>query len=116
MRVTEWFEEYTQRNWYCIDPNEMELIEEIGGTKHLINLPPCAEGPTEFPPPETWFFNDEVHKLNHLLKWSGTSVYPLSSLGHWGSSGGRITPEQIGQYYRSTLPLLARAANVLEWY
>ena len=113
--ATEWFEEYTDRKWYCIDASNMRLIEETGGSKYLFNFAFGAKGPTEFPPPDTLFSDDSVNKLDLLLKSSGTSVYPWSSWGHWGNHMGRITPEQIGLYYRTTLPLLARAANFFDW-
>jgi len=113
--ATEWFEEYTGKRWYCIDTNDMQLIEEAGGSKYLFNFAFGTKGPTEFPPPDIMFFDDSVNKLNGLLKSSGTGVYPWSSWGYWGHENGRITSEQIGLYYRITLPLLARSANFFDW-
>jgi hypothetical protein len=113
--ATEWFEEYTNEKWYYIDANNIQLIEEAGGSEYAYNFAFGAEGPTEFPPSDTLFSSDNVDKLDLLLKSSGMSVYPWSSWGHWGDEMGRITSEQIGLYYRETLPLLARAANFFDW-
>ena len=113
--ILEWFEAYTGKRWIGLDVNDYGMVQEVEGEDYLYTYK-AVTGPLpgQGPPSYEELRGDCLRKVRDLLIHRGIGLFSEGSLGHSQDNTGDITPEQIGYYYRSTVPLLARGIHAFD--
>jgi hypothetical protein len=112
--ILEWFEGYTGEKWIGLDVNCYGMVEEVGGQDYLYTYNAVTGPLPPNPPSDSELRDDCLRKVRELLTHGGIGLYSEGSLGHSQDNTGAITAEQIGYYYRSTVPLLARGLHAFD--
>jgi len=113
--LLEWFEGYTGKRWIGLDVNEYGMVQEVEGEDYLYTYRAVTGPlPNQGPPSYGELRDDCLRKVRELLIHGGTGLYSEGALGHNQDNTGAITSEQIGYYYRFTVPLLARGIHAFD--